>query len=161
MSSTFLLVKNLKDNTFTSRKRLFPFAIGFNRSVTLFYSITLLILLVGSLPINAQDYDVTRTNITFDNGRFTLHGELVLPDTAQNAPVLIFLVGSGANSSHRTLYKNFVKVNLEQLFLEEGFALLYFDKRGVGRSQGAWQRTNLYERADDAMAAIDFFKNPG
>ena len=156
-----LVGKNLEDNTFISVKRLFAFAIGFNRSVVKTYSFALLILFTSSLNVNAQDYDVTRTNITFDNGRFTLHGELVLPDTAQNAPVLIFLVGSGANSSHRTLYKNFVKVNLEQLFLEEGFALLYFDKRGVGRSQGAWQRTNLYERADDAMAAIDFLKTQG
>lgn len=118
--------------------------------------------LVSSISgLHAQSFDVTRTNITFENGRFTLHGELVIPDTAQNAPVLIFLVGSGANSSHRTLYKDFVEQNLEQLFLEEGFALLYFDKRGVGRSEGAWQRTNLYERAADAKAAIDFLKTQG
>jgi len=111
--------------------------------------------------VYAQDFDVTRTNVTFDNGRFTLHGELIIPDTAQNAPVLIFLVGSGPNSSHRTLYKEFVEQNLENLFLEEGFALLYFDKRGVGRSQGKWQRTNLYERAADAKAGIDFLKTQG
>lgn len=105
--------------------------------------------------------DVTRTNVTFDNGRFTLHGELVIPDTSENAPVLVFLVGSGANSSHRTIYKDFVKENIEDLFLQEGVAILYFDKRGVGKSEGRWQRTNLYERAADAKAAIDFLKTQG
>lgn len=109
----------------------------------------------------AQESDITRTSVTFDNGRYTLHGELIIPDTVQNAPVIIFLVGSGANSSHRTIYKEFVEENLEKLFLQEGFALFYFDKRGVGKSEGKWQKTNLYERASDGKAAIDFLKSQG
>ncbi len=113
------------------------------------------------LTVSAFAQDVTRTNVTFDNGRFTLHGELVIPDTSDNAPVLVFLVGSGANSSHRTLYKEFVQKNIEQLFLDRGVAILYFDKRGIGKSEGRWQRTDLYERAEDTKAAIDFLKTQG
>lgn len=120
----------------------------------------LFIIFFATKSLNAQD-GITRTNITFENGRFTLHGELILPDTAQNAPVLVFLVGSGANSSHRTIYKDFVEKNLEELFLEEGIGLLYFNKRGVGDSEGKWQRTNLFERAEDAKAAVDFLKTQG
>lgn len=119
------------------------------------YSISL------SQHLFAQGQGVTRTNITFDNGRFTLHGELILPDTSRKAPVLIFLVGSGENSSYRTLYQDFVKKNLEAPFLEKGVALLYFDKRGIGKSEGAWQRSTLYERAEDAKAAIEFLKTQG
>ncbi len=132
------------------------FLVGFRH-----LSIAFLVILFSVNTLAAQEFDVTRTNVTFDNGRFTLHGELLLPDTAQNAPVLIFLVGSGANSSHRTIYKEFVEENLEKIFLDEGYALLYFDKRGVGRSQGKWQRTNLFERAADAKKAIDFLKTQG
>lgn len=120
----------------------------------------LFILLFTGSTLSAQD-EVTRTNITFESGRFTLHGELILPDTARNAPVLIFLVGSGANSSHRTIYRDFVEKNLEDLFLDSGIGLLYFDKRGVGDSEGRWQRTDLYERAEDAKAAVDFLKTQG
>lgn len=156
-----MLVKNLENNTVTFGKRFFSIAIGFNQSVKMIGLSMLLMLFIGTSVITAQNFDVTRTNVTFDNGRFTLHGELIIPDTAQNAPILIFLAGSGAFSSHRTLYKEFVEENLEQLFLEEGFALLYFDKRGVGKSEGAWQRTDLYERAADAKAAIDFLKTQG
>ena len=131
-----------------------------HRGIRKFLFILGLILLSGTtLEVFAQD--VTRTPVFFKNGRFTLHGELVLPDTAQNAPVLVFLVGSGENSSYRTLYKEFVTENLEHQFLNEGFALLYFDKRGVGDSNGKWQRTNLYERSADAKAAVDFLKTQG
>ncbi|GAB5409694.1 MAG: hypothetical protein BalsKO_20590 [Balneolaceae bacterium] len=124
-----------------------------------FLSITAFLL--SLICVSAFAQDVTRTNVTFDNGRFTLHGELVIPDTSDNAPVLIFLVGSGANSSHRTLYKKFVEENIEKLFLDQGAAILYFDKRGIGKSDGRWQRTNLYERASDVKAAIDFLKTQG
>lgn len=127
-----------------------------------FLSFTAFLFLFFSLVSeSAFAQDITRTNVTFDNGKYTLHGELVIPDTALNAPVLIFLVGSGANSSHRTLYKPFVKENIENLFLDEGIAILYFDKRGVGKSEGKWQKTNLYERAEDAKAAVDFLKTQG
>ena len=114
--------------------------------------------LISTVSLQAQ---VTRTNITFENGRFTLHGELILPDTSNNAPVIIFLVGSGENSSYRTLYKDFVENNLEDLFLSEGIGLLYFDKRGVGDSEGRWQRSDLYDRAEDTKAAIEFLKTQG
>lgn len=126
-----------------------------------FYSIASLIFLFFTTSVSAQNFDVTRTNITFDNGRFTLHGELIIPDTAQNAPVIIFLGGTGGNASYRTNYRQFVTENLEELLLEEGFAILYYDKRGVGKSQGRWPATNLYERASDTKAAIDFLKSQG
>ena len=119
------------------------------------------VIVLSATSVKSQEFDVTRTNVTFDNGRFTLHGELIIPDSAVNAPVLIFLVGTGENASHRTNYYDFVNENLEQLFLEEGFALLYYDKRGIGKSQGRWPATTLYERASDTKAAIDFLKTQG
>ncbi len=133
-----------------------------NINKNLFLSFSAFLLSLFSLIcVSAFAQDVTRTNITFDNGRFTLHGELVIPDTSDNAPVLVFLVGSGENSSHRTLYKDFVHENVENLFLDQGVAILYFDKRGIGKSDGRWQRTDLYERASDVKAAIDFLKTQG
>ena len=121
----------------------------------------LLILWFAMGSISAQARQVTRTSITFENERFTIHGELILPDTSAKAPVIIFLVGSGENSSYRTLYKDFVEKNLEELFLSEGIGLLYFDKRGVGDSEGRWQRADLYDRAADTKAAIEFLKTQG
>lgn len=126
-----------------------------------FLALVLLGIITISLSNNSYAQGVTRTNITFDSGRFTLHGELILPDTARKAPVLVFLVGSGENSSYQTLYKDFVKKNLEEPFLKKGIALLYFDKRGIGKSEGAWQRSDLYERAEDTKAAIEFLKTQG
>jgi pimeloyl-ACP methyl ester carboxylesterase len=109
----------------------------------------------------------------YEDRVYQLHGELVLPAGGEadlsakqsveqsdadhkstGMPAIVFLVGSGPNSSHRGLYAEFVHENLENLFLEKGIALFYFDKRGVGLSEGRWQRTDLFERADDARSAV-------
>ena len=85
-------------------------------------------------------------------------GEASLDPNKQLHPAILFLVGSGPNSTHNGLYTDFVLENLEQLFLQHSVALMYFDKRGVGLSEGRWHRTDLYERADDARAAVQFLQ---
>lgn len=121
-----------------------------------FFSVLLAVIVLN--PIHSIAQDLLRTNITFESGRFTIHGELLLPQKADSIPMIIFLVGSGENSSHRTIYKDFVEQNLEALFIKEGYGILYFDKRGVGDSEGKWHRSNIYDRADDTKAAIDYLK---
>lgn len=111
----------------------------------------------------------------YEDTIYELHGELVWPkpigesngiatldQNTQLHPAIVFLVGSGPNSTHTGLYADFVRENLEQLFLQHGVALLYFDKRGVGLSEGRWHHTDLYERADDARSAVQFLRQqPG
>ncbi len=111
----------------------------------------------------------------YEDTIYELHGELVWPkpsgesngeasldQNTQLHPAIVFLVGSGPNSTHTALYADFVRENLEQLFLQHGVALMYFDKRGVGLSEGRWHRTDLYERADDARSAVQFLRQqPG
>ena len=109
-------------------------------------------------PITAQNFDISKTDITFNSGRYTLHGQLITPNNAKRNPVLIFLVKAGEEASYKTDYKDFLFEYLENVFLNEGIALLFFEKRGIGNSEGKWQRTNLYERAVDTKAAIDFLK---
>lgn len=120
--------------------------------------ISAIIGVIALLSISAFAQNILRTNITFESGKNTIHGELLLPQQADSIPMIIFLVGSGANSSHRTIYKDFVEQNLEALFLDEGYGILYFDKRGVGDSEGKWHNANIYDRADDAKAAIDYLR---
>ncbi len=121
-----------------------------------YFSAIFLFLIVYSFESFSQE--ILRTNITFESGRYTIHGELLLPQNQDSIPMIVFLVGAGENSSHRTIYKDFVEQNLEALFLDEGYGILYFDKRGVGDSEGRWQRANIYDRADDAKAAVDYLK---
>ena len=99
--------------------------------------------------------------ISFYSGPHRLAGQLRLPPQArtQKVPALIFLVGSGGSSSYRTNYRQMLEENFEKRLLPHGIALLYFDKRGVGASEGAWHTADFYDRAQDAAAAIRFLKS--
>jgi len=94
---------------------------------------------------------------TFVNSqKQTISGQLILPNKAKSEfPVLIFLTGS-AESSFKTNYKGFLKENFENQFLEEGVALCYFDKPGLGLSDGKWFKQNFYDRASDVKSCIEY-----
>jgi len=40
----------------------------------------------------------------------------------------------------------------------DSVAVLYFDKRGIGQSEGKWFNTSFEERAADVKAAADYLK---
>ena len=94
--------------------------------------------------------EVDSIKISAKSEGYLLDGLLLKKSNDQKKkPVVIFLGGSG-NSSHRTNYKDFVQFFLEKTFLENGFAVAYFDKRGLGKSQGTWYETTFEQRALDA-----------
>ena len=43
-------------------------------------------------------------------------------------------------------------------FLKHNIAVLFLDKRGIGQSEGHWRKSNLYDRADDVLAAINYVR---
>ncbi len=92
-----------------------------------------------------------RINISAVSEGYLLNGEVVRnTDRLEQLPAIIFLVGSGGISSHTTDYKDFVHYFFEERLLDLGFAIVYFDKRGVGDSEGVWFNTTFEQRALDA-----------
>ena len=116
----------------------------------------LLLLSVSPLRAAPDDSLLTRRSVSFLSGGRRLHGELVAPRAATGRrPAAVFLVGSGT-SSYRTNYRGFLRDNLEAQLLPHGVALLYFDKPGLGLSEGQWARATFADRAADARAALAF-----
>jgi len=96
--------------------------------------------------------------ISFKSGKYTLKGNLLVPKTSgRKFPVIIFSVGS-ALSSYASNYTKFLDSLFEKNLPLDSVALLYFDKRGIGQSQGKWFSTSFEERAADVKAAADYLK---
>jgi hypothetical protein len=87
--------------------------------------------------------------VSFRNGDVTLSGTLLLPLTKGPHPAVVFLHGSGAEGREATRF-------LAEYFTEHGIASLIYDKRGVGKSTGDWQRSDFADLAADAIAAVRF-----
>jgi hypothetical protein len=98
-------------------------------------------------------------NISFDSEGYRICGKLMAPKGRKSKmPAIIFLVGSGHNSSYATNYADFLSFFLEQPLSTTEIALLYFDKRGVGQSEGVWHQTDFGQRAVDARNAALYLK---
>jgi uncharacterized protein len=98
---------------------------------------------------------IRQEEVTFKNGDVTLAGTLLLPAATPSSkvkrPALVFVHGSGAQS--REMYWG-----LGYLYAARGFAVLAYDKRGVGKSTGNWREASFQDLADDAVAGAKFLQ---
>lgn len=85
----------------------------------------------------------------FTNGNVRLEGTLYLPPgKSGKRPAVVLAHGSGPTTRHLDPWISF--------FVDEGFAVLSFDKRGTGDSEGDWQRSTYLDLSTDLVAAADW-----
>lgn len=105
----------------------------------------------GSPAASATLLPVRREAVVFRNGRVTLHGKVTAPAAEGRRPGVVLIHGSEpGDRDEADLYVN--------LYISLGFAVLSYDKRGVGDSTGLYveQATaqNIGNLAGDARAAL-------
>lgn len=85
----------------------------------------------------------------------SLMGHLSLPDST--SPVAAFMMLHG---SERGTRENFSNKLMAHYMISHGFAILNYDKRGVGDSDGRYQESataaNLQRHAEDAIAGVEY-----
>jgi uncharacterized protein len=97
--------------------------------------------------------------IAFISAGKKLIGELVAPKQKdKKVPVIIFLIGSGEESSMER-YRTLINYFFVHPAAMDNVAIIYFDKRGVGLSEGSWYETDFEQRALDAKNAAEHIKN--
>lgn len=96
-------------------------------------------------------------DIGFPSGTGWLAGTLFLPQGEGPFPAVVFLTGSG-DESYRVGWegerRSWFWPELQQWFEARGYAVLVFDKPGVGRSKGDWRQEDFGDRARNAMGAV-------
>lgn len=94
--------------------------------------------------------------------KVNISGSLTQPDRVQEkSPAILLIPGTGKlNRDGKVNKKLDLKVykQLAQFFTDLGFITLRYDKRGVGKSGGDYNRTGLWDLVDDSQAAIQFLK---
>jgi pimeloyl-ACP methyl ester carboxylesterase len=97
---------------------------------------------------------IRREEVTFKNGNVTLAGTLLIPAAkgkGRKHPAIVFTHGGGPQLRD-------IMWGLGYLYAARGFAVLSYDKRGVGKSTGNWGEASFEELADDAVAAATFLQ---
>ncbi|WP_425409639.1 alpha/beta hydrolase family protein [Hyphococcus sp.] len=85
----------------------------------------------------------------FSSGEVRLSGALFLPSgVANKLPAVILAHGSGETSRYLGVWISY--------FTDLGFAVLSYDKRGVGESQGDWRQASFDDLSADVVSAADW-----
>lgn len=92
-------------------------------------------------------------DITFRGGSFEMSGTLVKPSEEGRFPAVIVLHGSGPESLDGPAYKV-----IATTLVRSGFAVLLYDKRGVGNSGGDFESALYSDFIEDAIAAVRYLR---
>ena len=90
-------------------------------------------------------------DVRFRNGDVQLAGRLVSPNKRGKHPAIVLVHGSGPQNREFTL-------PFARFLVRRGFAVLGYDKRGVGGSTGDWNKASYEDLAGDAAGAFRYLK---
>lgn len=106
----------------------------------------------------APPYPYTEEEVVFRNrvDNFDLAGSLTIPEGHGPFPAVVLITGSGGQDRDETLFGHKPFKVIADYLTRNGIAVLRYDDRGMGRSQGNATMATSLDLANDAAAAVDF-----
>lgn len=105
-----------------------------------------------------KPYGYKEEIVTFTNSEanIKLAGTLTTPLHGSNFPAVVLITGSGPQDRNQTFMGHKTFWVLSDYLTKNGVAVLRYDDRGVGKSEGKFETSNSLDFAHDASAAVDF-----
>lgn len=100
-------------------------------------------------------------NVSFSNlpAKVDLAGTLTLPKGSGPFPAVILIAGSGPHDRDEELASHRPFLIIADYLTRKGYAVLRYDKRGIGGSTGSVDRSTTLDFAGDTQAAINYLKS--
>lgn len=106
-------------------------------------------------PFSYKTEDVVFINEVSGN---KLAGTLTLPETGSDFPVAILISGSGPQNRDEEILAHRPFLVLADYLTRNGIAVLRYDDRGVGQSEGNYKTASLCDFTSDGVAALNYMK---
>ena len=109
-------------------------------------------------PVKPYPYRSEEVAFTNSTDSITLRGTLTMPDSSGSFRAVILLSGSGPNDRDELIWGHRVFLVLANYLTRQGIAVLRYDDRGVGRSNGNYDEASFENFTRDALAAFEYLK---
>ncbi len=112
-------------------------------------------------PQEPKDFLYNVKDVKFKNSKanIKLAGTLTTPEGNGPFPAVILISGSGPQNRNEEIMGHKPFLVLSDYFTRNGIAVLRYDDRGVGDSEGDFGDATSYEFANDAGAAVAYLKS--
>lgn len=107
-------------------------------------------------PVKPYPYYEEEVTFKNDKANITLAGTLTLPKKEGNYPAVILITGSHAQNRDEEILGHKPFLVLADYLTRNGFAVLRFDDRGVGGSEGEFTKATISDFVTDAEAAFNY-----
>ena len=107
-----------------------------------------------------KPYPYYSEDVIFENkkDKITLAGTLTLPTKEGNYPVVVLITGSGPQNRDEELLGHKPFLVLADYLTKNGIAVLRFDDRGIGESQGDFKTATSLDFASDVESAVNYLQ---
>ncbi len=109
-------------------------------------------------PQEPFPYAAEELLIPAGDGDRVLGATLTLPAGKGPFPAVILIAGSGPNDRDETVFGHKPFLVIADHLTRQGFAVLRYDKRGVGKSTGNFSTATIEDFANDARAVVNYLK---
>ncbi|WMX14197.1 alpha/beta fold hydrolase [Aureispira sp. CCB-E] len=103
-------------------------------------------------------YSIEEVQYENKKAKIKLAGTLTIPEGNGKHPAVILISGSGPQDRDETILKHKPFWVLADYWTRNGFAVLRFDDRGVGSSEGDFSKATSADFATDVEAGFNFLK---
>lgn len=104
------------------------------------------------------DYNIKEVTFRNASANINLAGTLTIPADCQQCPAVVLVSGSGPQDRDETLMGHKPFWVIADHLTRHGIAVLRFDDRGVGASEGDFKSATSADFMTDAVAAVAFLK---
>lgn len=109
-------------------------------------------------PQEPFPYAAEELLIPAGDGDRVLGATLTLPAGKGPFPAVMLIAGSGPNDRDETVFDHKPFLVIADHLTRQGFAVLRYDKRGVGKSTGNFSTATIEDFANDARAVVNYLK---
>jgi pimeloyl-ACP methyl ester carboxylesterase len=105
-------------------------------------------------PVRPFPYEEEEVTFLNNEAGIKLAGTFTKPTDGQNLTAVVLIAGSGRNDRNETGMGHFLL--LSDYLTRHGYAVLRYDKRGAGESEGDYGAATTFDFTEDAKAALDY-----
>lgn len=109
-------------------------------------------------PKEPFPYNSELVTLTSKDGNHIISGTFTKPLESGVFPAIVLIAGSGPNDRDETLFGHKPFLVISDHLTKNGFAVLRYDKRGVGSSTGNYELATTNDFAQDAELAVEYLR---
>jgi dipeptidyl aminopeptidase/acylaminoacyl peptidase len=115
------------------------------------------LLIIGS-GFSAGASESTRSELMIQVDGAQLEAQLISPSVSDEPMGVVIFVGGSGSGAFDDYAGGLNRELVEDIFLPRGYAVLYYNKRGIGKSTGNWRWGSIERRAEDTMAVAAYLR---